>query len=50
MAMRDKIYLIRCPNIPSVEPNGWEVKDGMYIPVRCLNSPAPRAVIELMKM
>jgi len=25
------------------------VKDDMYIPVKCLNSPAPRAVIELTK-
>ena len=49
MAMRDKTYPTRCPNLPPVEQNGWEVKDGMYIPVRCLNSPAPRAVIELTK-
>jgi len=30
MAMRDKIYPIGCPNLPPVEQNGWEVKDGMY--------------------
>jgi len=46
---QDQIYPIRCPNLPPVEQNGWEVKDGMYIPVRCLNSPAPRAAIKLIK-
>ena len=49
MAMRDKIYPIGCPNLPPVEQNGWEVKDGMYVPVRCLNSPPPMAGIELIK-
>jgi len=27
----------------------WELNDGMHIPVRGLNSPAPRAVIKLTK-
>ena len=49
MVRRDKTNLIRCQNLPPVERNGWEVKDGMYIPVRCLILSAPWAVIELTK-
>jgi len=49
MAMRDKTYPFRCPNLPPVEQRGWDVKNGMYIPVICFHSPAPRAVCELTK-
>ena len=49
IAMRDKSYNTKCPALPPVEQNGWEVKEGVYVPVRCLALPAPRAVIELTK-
>jgi hypothetical protein len=49
MAMRDKSYRLTCPNLPSVEQNGWSIEETTYVPVRCLTLPAPRAVIELTK-
>ena len=49
IAMRDKSYTSNCPALPPIDQNGWFVKEGLYIPVRCLNLPAPRAVIELTK-
>ena len=38
-----------CRALPPIEENSWNVKEGIYVPVRCLALPAPRAVIELMK-
>lgn len=35
--------------LPLIEPNGWSVEDGMYVPMRCLTLPAPQAVLELTK-
>ena len=49
MAMRDKSYPMNCPELPPIDQNGWQQKDGQYMPVRCLNTPAPQAVIELTK-
>ena len=49
MAMRDKTYPMRRPNLPPIEQNGWEVQDDKFIPVRCFSLPATRAVIELTK-
>ena len=36
-------------NLLSFEQNVWEVKDSIFIPVRCLSLSAPRVVIELME-
>ena len=49
MSMGDKTCFIRWSNLPPLEQNVWEVKYSMFIPVRCLSSPAPRVVIELNK-
>ena len=51
MAMRDKSYTRNCPTLPPIEENGWSEKEGseLYVPMRCLNMPAPRSVIELTK-
>lgn len=49
IAMRDKSYPTNCPTLPPIEQNGWNVEKGVYVPVRCLTLPAPRAVIELTK-
>lgn len=49
IAMHDKSYTSNCPALPPIDQNGWIVEEGLYVPVRCLNLPAPRAVIELTK-
>ena len=49
IAIRDKSYTTNCLALPPNEENGWNVKKGVYVPVRCLTLPAPRAVIELPK-
>ena len=49
IAMRDKSYVTNCPKLPAIEENGWQLNQGVYMPVRCLTMPAPRAVIELTK-
>lgn len=49
VTMRDKSYQTNCPELPPIEENGWTSENGMYVPVRCLVLPAPRAVLELIK-
>lgn len=49
IAMRDKSYTSSCPVLPPIEENGWLVEGTVYKPVKCLEEPAPKAVIELTK-
>lgn len=51
IAMRDKSYTTNCPTLLPIEDNGWSEKEGsgLYVPIRCIILPAPRAVIELTK-
>ena len=49
ITMRDKSYQTSCPELPPIEANGWNLEKELYVPVRCLALPAPRAVIELIK-
>ena len=49
VAMRDKSYHTNHPALPPIEENGWNVENGVFIPVMCLALPAPLAVIELVK-
>ena len=49
ITMRDKSYLDNCPALPPIEENGWKLEKEVYVPVRCLALPAPRAVVELVK-
>ena len=39
---RDKSYTEVRPVLPSIEQNGWNLEDGVYTPVMCLNLPAPK--------
>ena len=34
---------------PEIESNGWELVENQLMMVRCLNIPAPAAVLELIK-
>ena len=47
--MRDKSYSVMHPDLPPLEQSGWSLERGIYVPVRCLKLPAPKAVIELTK-
>lgn len=49
IAMRDKSYVTRSPDLPAIDQNGWQLDKGVYVPVHSLALPAPRAVIELTK-
>ena len=49
ICMRDKSYNKRNPSLPPIEENGWILEEGLYMPVKCLLPPAPKAVIELTK-
>ena len=50
MSMRDKSYTTVIPKLPPLEQNGWEVSsDEGYLSIKCLNKPAPEAVLELVK-
>jgi len=48
-AVRDKSYITSCPVLPPVDQSGWNLENGVYVPVRCLVPPATRAVLELNK-
>ena len=48
-AMRDKTYMVSLPDLLPVEENGWNIEKGHYVPVKCIDLPAPRGVIELTK-
>ena len=49
ISMRDKSYITRLPDLPAIEESGWRLDQGKYVPVMNLASPAPLAVIELIK-
>ena len=49
ISMRDKSYNERSQSLPPIEENGWILEEGLYMPVKCLLPPAPKAVIELTK-
>ena len=50
VTMQDKSYLTDCPELPSIEENGWNLlESGCYIPVKRLALPAPKDVLELIK-
>ena len=49
ICMRDKSYTVNCPNLPPIEDNCWKLVNGSYMPVMCLELPAPKAVMELTK-
>ena len=50
MSMRDTSYISVMSKLPPLEQNGWEVRsDEGYLPIKCLNKPAPEAVLELVK-
>ena len=42
ISRRDKSYTEVRPVLPSIEQNGWNLEDGVYTPVMCLNLPAPK--------
>ncbi len=45
-----RVYLHARPTIPSILDNGWEqAVDGEIVPTKCLELPAPEAVLELIK-
>ena len=48
MSMRDKSYISVMAKLPPLEQNGSEVRsDERYPPIKCLNKPAPEAVLLL---
>ena len=49
IAMRDKSYVNKFPDLPDIEQSGWRLEKGVYMPVQNLSLPAPHAVIELTK-
>ena len=50
ITMRDKSYVTRLPELPAIEESGWRLDDhGKYAHLLNLASPAPQAVIELIK-
>ena len=49
ISLRDKMYTTSHPKLPPMEENGWLLLEGKYMPVKCLNPPAPLAVLELVK-
>ena len=49
IAMRDKSYVPTCPILPQIDQSAWSEENGIYLLVRCLTLPAPRAVLELTK-
>ena len=46
---RDKSYVERNPQLPSIESSGWKLEDSRYRPILCVELPAPKAVLELTK-
>ena len=49
IAMRDKSYTTHCQLAPPIDKSRWLVEGTLYKPVMCLDEPAPKAVIELIK-
>jgi len=48
-AVRDKSYITSRAVLPPIDQSGWNLENGVYVPVRCLVPPAPTAVLELTK-
>jgi len=49
-SMRDNSYATAKPVFPALEINGWDLgSEGVYRPTMCLNDPAPKVVLELVK-
>ena len=49
ISMRDKSYKEACPELPLITENGWIIEGNNILPVKCLELPAPKAVLELVK-
>ena len=49
VCMVNKAYVTTHPQLPSLEDCGWVLEDGAIFPLRCLELPAPQAVLELIK-
>ena len=49
IALPDKPYTSNSPVLPHIVKNGWLVQGTVFKPVKCLEDPAPKAVIELTK-
>ena len=49
VCMRDKSYQESCPTLPPIEDSGWVLEGSNYLPVKCLELPAPKAVLELIR-
>jgi len=48
--VREKSYYTNCPVLPPIDENGWNIQDGVYIPVSEVpHSSCPQAVLELTK-
>ena len=46
------VWLKACeshPSLPSPVDCGWKLDNGRFVPVRCVNAPAPEALIKLVK-
>ena len=37
------------PPLPPIDESGWIIEEALFVPVKSLSSPAPKAVIELAK-
>ena len=49
ITMRDKSYKETCPQLPPISNNGWIIEGENIRPLKCLELPAPKAVLELVK-
>ena len=49
IALRDKSYTSNWPILTPIDKNGWLVQGTVYKPVKCLEDPALKPVIELTK-
>ena len=47
IALCDKLYTPNCPVLPPIDKNGWLIQGTVYKPVKSLEDPTPKAVIEL---
>ena len=49
ICMGDKSYISPNPCFPPLEEKGWLLHERVYLPLKCLSPPAPRAVLDLVK-
>ena len=49
VTMRDKSYISACPTLLPIDKCGWYFENDILMPVQSFLSPAPKAVIELVK-